>query len=790
MIRFACPSCGKGFRVGADKAGRRVSCPGCGNALDIPTEPPTSFDNSRGHGLAHCTEWNQLDGLLAEQNGEPQPVRLSRASEDRFRSALTAHADAVPGHTVERLGDAITVESVEAVPVYRVRLDSLYECRRVEPRQRSHAGEHLPPATVTVARLDPWSFDASSPDGFAVSTDELPVEGSQRIETCGRCGGVGGTPCQSCGETGAVTCFRCGGGGTEECGTCSGRGIEVVVVGSRSEPRDCRSCLGGYVVYAGSEKRYPCMACRGNGVYHVQVDDKKPIQCRRCLGGGREVCTMCGGKRSLKCKSCSGSARLMCEGCRGSGQIVSYLAIVRSFDPGSTARAASEIKVPGRLIDRLEECERDPVIDVRTTDVPNLVHLTAGPADMRDAIEQAFAESVGGCPADHRVARQRLSVGLTNVHRVKYQYGGKSYSAWWMDTPDNPLLASITSPLADAVGDLVNEALRLWEGGERRAAALMLQDVVAMAKSDRRCREVLDDRRADIPPELWSLAGRVFSPTKALGRGWKTLKRNPALLVVLVVVGGAMLLGIATMTIGMLARPKDQPRQQVREVRDAEPKPGRDPRYDEPRPRDEPRPVVPPAAPDNFITAEYWPITPGTTRQYDEVRYEEGRAPGRATRKRVSYLADGSVETSVIREGVLESGTLLGGGKITWRTTTPQRPTTARIRRTAEFVEYGVGEPGGITWLPVMKLGARVGNSWIYPVTDDTRQRDRVARFDLRDGRPCVVIEGVINPTGSDEVIGETTDVLVRGVGLVERRQFVVRNGKKLPLSERVRVEE
>jgi hypothetical protein len=105
-------------------------------------------------------------------------------------------------------------------------------------------------------------------------------------------------------------------------------------------------------------------------------------------------------------------------------------------------------------------------------------------------------------------------------------------------------------------------------------------------------------------------------------------------------------------------------------------------------------------------------------------------------------------------------------------------------------VEYGVVESGGVSWLPVIKLGAPTGDSWTYPLTDDTQQRDRVARFDLHRGRPAVVIEGVITPAGSDEVIGETVDVLVRGVGLVERKQFVVRDGKKVLLSERVRVEE
>jgi hypothetical protein len=523
---------------------------------------------------------------------------------------------------------------------------------------------------------------------------------------------------------------------------------------------------------------FTCRECNDNGMVSYEVPVTEWVSCGCGLGVVR--CPGCGGGKQVDCTRCGANGRLLCDGCRGSGQVVSYLAVVRAFRPGTASHAAAAVKVPGRLAD--QQAEPAPVIDLRTTDIPAGLDLSAGPPDLRAAVEQAFGASVGECPPDHRVTRQRLTVGVATVHRVEYGYGGKSYSAWWLDGPE-PLLVPVTSPLADAVADRVDEALRLWEGGERRAAALVLQDVVEMARSDRRCKQALDARRADIPPELWGLAGRVFSLAKFL-------RRNPALAVVLLVVGGAMLLGVGVLAVGMLAGPKGQPRQQAREIPEPEPDPVRTPPFEERRPREGPRPVVPPAVPDTVLAADYWPMTLGTTREYDEVRYEDGRPPGRATRKRVSYLADGVVETTVVREGVLESGTLLGGGKVNWRTMTPQRPTAARIRRTAEFVEYGVVEPGGVTWLPVLKLGARAGDGWTYPVTDDTRQRDRVARFDLHRGRPSAVIEGVITPAGSDEVIGETLDVLVRGVGLVERKQFVVRGGKKVLLSERVRVEE
>ena len=196
------------------------------------------------------------------------------------------------------------------------------------------------------------------------------------------------------------------------------------------------------------------------------------------------------------------------------------------------------------------------LIDLRTTDIPTEAHLAAGNPNLGAAIEQAFVESVGGCPPDHRVTRQQLTVEIGTPYRIQYTFSGKSYSAWWLDLPENPLLRPITTPLANAATDLVDEALRLWNEGQPRAAARTLQNAIEMAESDPRCREALDDRRADIPPELWGLADRVFSPTKVFRRAWKALKKNPALLIVLAVVSGAMLLGVASLAVAMLAGPK------------------------------------------------------------------------------------------------------------------------------------------------------------------------------------------------------------------------------------------
>jgi ubiquitin-protein ligase/DNA-directed RNA polymerase subunit RPC12/RpoP len=41
VIEFRCPSCGRGFNVADELAGRRARCKGCGGALTVPLKAPT-----------------------------------------------------------------------------------------------------------------------------------------------------------------------------------------------------------------------------------------------------------------------------------------------------------------------------------------------------------------------------------------------------------------------------------------------------------------------------------------------------------------------------------------------------------------------------------------------------------------------------------------------------------------------------------------------------------------------------------------------------------------------------
>jgi hypothetical protein len=499
---------------------------------------PLPADRNPGQPVA-CADWGEVVAWAADQGGGPRAVRLAGDAERRLRAALTAHADAVPGHEFERLGDAAAIDRVEAIPAYQARLRAVYECRRVERRGRPHDGSAVPAATASEASLDPWRVELPPPGGFEPTPDEHEVPGSAAVETCRGCGGAGDTACEKCSGAKEVRCGRCGGSGSVNCSECVGRGECKRVTGKipRKVPCICgflreRERLAG--------RAYVCSQCNNVGEYERLQDVESWVPCR--CGSGKVCCPECRGRQKVGCGGCRATGRVPCNPCGRSGRVVSFLAVARTFAPGAARHLVADPGVPGDIVARLGSVATfDRLLDLRTTAVPPRLDL-AEETPAAAAVVRVFAESLAGCPAGHRVTAQQLVVEAAPAYRVGYGFAGRGYSAWWADLPGRPPLVPITSPLADAAGGLVNEALRLWSDGDRREAALTLQDAARMATADPRCRAALDARRADVPPELWALAGRAFSPTRLVRRGWTHLRRRPVVLALLGAVLGLTVL--------------------------------------------------------------------------------------------------------------------------------------------------------------------------------------------------------------------------------------------------------
>jgi len=179
--------------------------------------------------------------------------------------------------------------------------------------------------------------------------------------------------------------------------------------------------------------------------------------------------------------------------------MVAYLAVVRSYTPGSTSRMALSGKVPkavARIADRINDFR--PLFHF-----PMLETLTmpeGGNANLGRVLEEVFQVAGEGVPEGGRIARQLLSVGTAEILRVAYSYDGQSYAAWLIGR-DRKIVAP-KSPLTQIVEQATQEAVSLWEQGEKREAARTLRAVLDITEKDADCEAAYDRMSKSLPKEL------------------------------------------------------------------------------------------------------------------------------------------------------------------------------------------------------------------------------------------------------------------------------------------------
>jgi hypothetical protein len=283
------------------------------------------------------------------------------------------------------------------------------------------------------------------------------------------------------------------------------------------------------------------MICdRKGGKYH-SVTDYTPVECRRCGRRGVVLCSACGGSTQVPCGQCSGSGRLGCRGCGGSGKVVSFLAVVRNFTPGSATRTVPSAKMQAGAARGLADLDGfRPLLDLPVPDVSDPVEPDGADAALRDAIRKVFEKAQAGTPLDGRIARQHLTLGVMHALKVRYAYDGKAYTAWLVG--DRMQVIAPDSPATEAMQEKVREALALWKRGEERPAALAIREALDMAEKDADCMAAFDALRDSIPEELEERGRRATT----FGH-W--LKQHKVLVIVL---GVVLALMASQMCLGLL----------------------------------------------------------------------------------------------------------------------------------------------------------------------------------------------------------------------------------------------
>jgi hypothetical protein len=207
-----------------------------------------------------------------------------------------------------------------------------------------------------------------------------------------------------------------------------------------------------------------------------------------------------------------------------------------------------------------------------------------------------------------------------------------------------------------------------------------------------------------------------------------------------------------------------------------------------------------PRAVRQVVTAEFLPHKSGRSFTVDVVTFGTliKRKIGDLTQREVHVQGkDGVTEIVVTHIGPLTGKSLFEEGvQEKWvqdnkvRIRTPASTGIYLRRLNAGFVEIGTPHPGQngkteITWLPMLKLEAQVGDKWKWESSDSVREYV-LEKFDEFQGQPSAVIREI--HTLSADVLHpiETLHVYAKDFGEVERRQWrqLDQRGNKKLLSE------
>lgn len=427
-IRFSCSNCTKQLTASDDKAGAKVACPACKTPLCVPTDAAAPASAPRSGPPHSLDAWDQVDGVLG---GAVEVVdrRLTDREEAKVRAGLTGYANAVPHHGVEDLGGRVKITGVREHRTYRLALDSLLEFRYAGRQAKPFAGHALPAPTTDEGNVNVWGYSYPAYTEFDRATREHPIEDSKSVAACAECGGNKTVACEKCSGRGAVSCPTCGGRGQTKCGNCGGGGTIRRLARTEQRQSHCRACTGGRIL--GTE--HVCYRCNGTALVFEEVPVHETVACPGCRQAGVVTCRGCQGHKQVGCSSCSATGRLQCDCCEGYGQMVSFLAVVRSFEPDTqTGRLPAPGITDTTVAGLIQASDFSPFLSLLAPTVPPALAVAHGPEPMKAWIGRAFVAARAKEAKDKHLSRQRLQVDVASAVEVEYESGGVGYTAWFV----------------------------------------------------------------------------------------------------------------------------------------------------------------------------------------------------------------------------------------------------------------------------------------------------------------------------------------------------------------------
>jgi serine/threonine protein kinase len=190
---------------------------------------------------------------------------------------------------------------------------------------------------------------------------------------------------------------------------------------------------------------------------------------------------------------------------------------------------------------------------------------------------------------------------------------------------------------------------------------------------------------------------------------------------------------------------------------------------------------TPKPAPVAAITEDFLPYKSGTKLTYIVVNYRPDGL-GIALHQRNDFKDRGLVETTTTKAGTVARGSkYFGGATIKWGMTGPQAtalgiklnkaqfPTHVRIENGQVEIGQHLAKTAEIFWEPVLKIGAKVNESWEWKMPTGATKKFTVVKFEPREGKQAVIVKSAVPiPVPPDsEVV--TEHIFAKGVGEIQR---------------------
>ena len=341
-------------------------------------------------------------------------LNLDAQTERQVRSLINDYANSSGEQPFHNLGDKIKIKVYDRCNIFIPQVKTEFDQRTVSEQKKPYDGRAVSARTImTLAAVDPWSFDLMNTDSFTNQQKDFMVAGSQHVEpctTCGRkgqmlcweCHGMGKTTCPDC-DDGTVTCSECRGNGKTKCPRCNGKGkiSESVWVPELnrhvSKNVDCPNrCDHGY------------------------------IRCSRCNGRGSWTCPKCGGKGKLTCRNCNGDGMVTCSGCNGKkDNLYSY-----NIDQNLIFHGAFKCVYDSRL-NRIPELtglqSHTGTVEFAKTGEKLGHNIFPEDREISSKFDSLISSAEAQCSNSKRILFQEAKVIVVDVKYIEYTFNGNTY---------------------------------------------------------------------------------------------------------------------------------------------------------------------------------------------------------------------------------------------------------------------------------------------------------------------------------------------------------------------------